>query len=59
MHFKNVLVRLIAESAKRSRLFGGEGICEVHYEIAQFLINKKHFARRGYIERKYLEAPAM
>ena len=35
---QNVLVRLIAESAERSRVFGGEGICEVQYEIAHFLI---------------------
>jgi hypothetical protein len=41
MHFKNVLVRLIAESAQRSRVFGGEGIDEVQYEIAQFLIIDK------------------
>jgi hypothetical protein len=41
MQFRNSLIRLIAESAERSRVFGEEGIDEVHYEIDQFWIIDK------------------
>ena len=41
MHFRNSLIRLIAERAQRSRLFDEEGIDEVQYEIDQFLIIDK------------------